>query len=62
MSIDIFAIIKYVAFNDTGIVELNESPRRCRNFKQVRDTGIVKFMISGFGIPDRDFHNFSRTH
>ena len=43
---DIFADVKYNIFNDTGIVEKNETTFRCRLIKQVRDTGIAVLMLS----------------
>ena len=46
LSMDIFADVKYNIFNDTGIVEKNETTFRCRLIKQVRDTGIAVLMLS----------------
>ncbi len=53
LSMDIFADVKYNTFNDTGIVEKNETTFRCRLIKQVRDTGIAVLMLSYLRIPVR---------
>ena len=48
---DIFADAKYNIFNDTGIVEYNETTFRCRLIKQVKDTGIAILVLSSLRIP-----------